>query len=49
MKFYLLTVSQLIKLESQKESILAAARDADKTFREQVCGPAQDILREEIK
>jgi PBSX family phage portal protein len=27
---------------------LASARDADKTFREQVCGPAQDILQKKL-
>lgn len=27
---------------------LASARDADKTFREQVCGPAQDILEKKL-
>jgi capsid portal protein len=27
---------------------LAAARDADKTFREQVCRPAQDILEKKL-
>jgi HK97 family phage portal protein len=27
---------------------LASARDADKTFKEQVCGPAQDILEKKI-
>ena len=27
---------------------LAAARDADKTFKEQVCRPAQDILEKKI-
>jgi PBSX family phage portal protein len=27
---------------------LASARDADKTFREQVCGPAQDIIQKKL-
>jgi capsid portal protein len=27
---------------------LAAARDADKTFKEQVCAPAQDILEKKL-